>query len=155
MADQQREREVAGFVERLDPAFDRLVPADAVIERVAGGFAFIEGPVWIPGPPGHLLFSDIPGNTVYQWSAGEGAVFFDANTLRETGLPDGLTLDQNGNVYASGPGGVLVISPEGKHLGTIAPNERPANAGWGDDGSTLYMTAHSSLYRIRLNASGR
>ena len=86
---------------------------------------------------------------------GEGTVFLDANHLSETGLPDGLTLDRNGNVGATGPGGVLVISPEGKHLSTIAPNERPANAGWGDDGSTLYMSAHSSLYRIRLHASGR
>lgn len=315
VADQPFETEAGGIVERLDPAFDSLVPADAVIEKVAGGFAFIEGPLWMPGPPGHLLFSDIPGNTVYQWSPdegtkvflrpvwlegsvsggvggsngltldpqgrlvlcehgnrriarlnedgsrttladrydnkrlnspndivfhtsgaafftdppygleglddspakeqahngvyrldvdgtvtlltadqtrptgiglspdertlyvansddpprrlwmsypglddltlGEGTVFFDANNLSETGLPDGLTLDRNGNVYATGPGGVMVFSPKGKHLGTIAPNERPANAGWGDDGSTLYMTAHSSLYRIRLLSSGR
>jgi gluconolactonase len=313
--DQQLEKRAAGAVERLDPALDRLVPADAVIEKVAGGFVFTEGPVWIPGSPGHLLFSDIPENTVYRWSAsegitvflrpvmledstsggvggsnglaldpqgrlvlcehgnrriarlnedgsrttladrydgkrlnspndivfhssgaafftdppyglegldgspakelmhngiyrldvdgtvtllnadqtrpngiglspdertlyvansddpprrlwmaypvlddltlGDGTVFFDANALNGTGLPDGLTLDRNGNIFATGPGGVLVLSPEGSHLGTIAPAERPANAAWGDDGSTLYMTAHSSLYRIKLISSGR
>ena len=304
----------AGSIERFDPAFDKLVPESAIIEKVAGGYQFIEGPVWVPGRPGHLLFSDIPANTVFQWSEqdgssvfmrpvmpegattggnggsnglaldpngrlilcehgnrrvarleddgnrttladrhkggrlnspndivfhssgaafftdppyglqkqdedpnkeqphngiyrldvdgtvtllaanqtrpngiglspdertlyvansdgppnrlwmsypltndltlGDGSVFFDANSIPRPGAPDGLTLDQDGNIYGTGPGGVIVISPNGKHLGTIATNELPANAGWGDDGSTLYITARTSLYRIRLNAKG-
>lgn len=303
--------EVAGSIVRLDPAFDQLVPSDAVVEKVASGFQFIEGPVWMSG---RLLFSDIPANTIFSWSEidganvflqpvlpdnstsggtggsnglaldpegrliicehgnrriarmendgsrttladsyhegrlnspndivfhstgaafftdppyglpgqddssakeqphngvyrldvdgtvtllaagqtrpngiglspdertlyvansdgapnrlwmsypvlddlslGEGRVFFDASAMEQPGAPDGLTLDQSGNLYATGPGGVMVFSAEGRHLGTIATNELPANAGWGDDGKTLYITARTSLYRIKLNATG-
>ena len=87
-------------------------------------------------------------------SLGDGTVFFDANGMKEPGAPDGLTLDRAGNLYATGPGGVLVFNPEGRHLGTIAADENPANAGWGDDGRTLYMTARTGLYRIKLGAEG-
>ena len=60
-----------------------------------------------------------------------------------------------GNLYVSGPGGVWIISPERKHLGTIKAPELPANFAWGDeDGRTLYMTARTSLYRIRLKGPG-
>ena len=306
--------EAGGSFERLDPAFDLLVPVDAVVEKIAGGFQFTEGPVWMPGQPGALLFSDIPANTVYRWTEGEGsevflhpvmpensdtggtggsnglaldsegrlilcehgnrrvarmeddgsrttladryenqrlnspndivfhstgaafftdppygleeqdespakeqshngiyrldsdgtvtliaagqtrpngiglspdertlyvansdgapnqlwmsypvlddltlgegAVFFDANEMQRPGWADGLALDRFGNVYATGPGGVLVFDASGQHLGTIALDEIPTNAGWGDDGKTLYITAHTSLYRIKLSAEG-
>jgi gluconolactonase len=309
--------ESAGTVVRLDPAVNALIPIDAVVEKVADGFGFIEGPVWMPGPQGRILFSDIPANTVYGWSEdegtqvflqpvtpensetgavggsngltldtqgrlvlcehgnrrvarlendgsrttladrsddkrlnspndivfhssgaafftdppyglegqdedpakeqphngiyrldtdgtvtllsagqtrpngigfspderslyvansdtplnplimaypvlddlslGEAAVFFDASKLTGetyTGTPDGLTLDRSGNIYATGPGGVLILSAQGKHLGTIELNEVAANVGWGDDGKTLYITASTSLYRIRLSADG-
>jgi gluconolactonase len=303
-----------GSFERLVSTFDLLVPIDAVVEKVAGGFQFIEGPVWIPGQPGALLFSDIDANTVYRWTEGdgseiflhpvtpdgpdtggtggsnglardpegrlilcehgnrrvarleedgsrttladryenqrlnspndivfhstgaafftdppygleehdeslvkeqshngiyrldpggtitlvsarqtrpngiglspdertlyvansdgapnqlwmsypvlddltlgEGAVFFDANEMKKAGWADGLALDRSGNVYATGPGGVLVIDASGQHLGTITLDEIPTNAGWGDDGKSLYITAHTSLYRIKLSAEG-
>ena len=55
-----------GSIERLDPAFDELVPKDAQLEKVAGGFTFIEGPLWRPS--GALWFSDVAGNVVRQWS---------------------------------------------------------------------------------------
>jgi gluconolactonase len=87
-------------------------------------------------------------------SLGDGTVFFDASGMSEAGAPDGLTLDRAGNLYATGPGGVLVFDSEGRHLGTIMAEEIPANAGWGDDGRTLYMTARTGLYRIRLSAEG-
>jgi gluconolactonase len=300
--------------ERLLPTFDTLVPTDAVVEKVAGGFQFVEGPVWLPGRPGALMFSDIPANTVYRWtegadsevflypvmandsgtggtggsnglaldsegrlilcehgnrrvarmevdgsrttladryenrrlnspndivfhssgaafftdppygleeqdesaakeqshngvyrldpdgtltlvasrqtrpngiglspdeqtlyvansdkppnqhwmsypvrddlSLGEGAVFFDANKMEQAGWADGLALDQSGNVYATGPGGVLVLDSSGQHLGTIALDEIATNVGWGDDGKTLYITAHTSLYRVKLSVEG-
>jgi len=306
--------EAGDSFERLVPTFDLLVPVDAVVEKVAGGFQFTEGPVWMPGQPGGLLFSDIPANTVYRWregdgsevylhpvmpddsdtggfggsnglaldskgrlilcehgnrrvarieddgsrttladryenqrlnspndivfhstgaafftdppygledqdespakeqshngiyrldldgavtlvsagqtrpngiglspdertlyvansdgvpnqlwmsypvlddlTLGEGAVFFDANEMEQPGWPDGLALDRSGNVYATGPGGVLVLDASGQHLGTIALDEVPTNAGWGDDGKTLYITAHTSLYRIKLSTEG-
>ncbi len=84
-----------------------------------------------------------------------GRVFFDVTAQTEEGLPDGLKVDSGGNVYATGPGGVWIFSPDGKHLGTIKPPEVPANCGWGDDGKTLYMTARTGLYRIKLAASGK
>jgi gluconolactonase len=304
----------AGSVLVIDPAFDAIVPPDANIEKLHGGFVFVEGPVWVDADGGgYLLFSDIPANVVYKWTpAGEltrfvdpvteegstvggeggsngltldaegrlilcehgnrrlarleddgtrvtladyydgkrlnspndavlhsdgslyftdppfglpkqnynpakelpfsgifrlrtdgslellerglsapngialspdektlyvansdaeqkvwmaydvendgtlgtGRVFFDASAATEPGVPDGMKVDRAGNVYATGPGGVWVFSPEGRHLGTIRPDEIPANVGWGDDGRTLYMTAHTALYRIRLNAEG-
>ncbi len=86
---------------------------------------------------------------------GKGRVFYDANASEAEGVPDGLKIDKLGNLYCTGPGGVLILSPEGKHLGTIAPAELPANVAWGDaDGKTLYITARSSIYRIRLNIEG-
>ncbi|HTL02153.1 MAG TPA: SMP-30/gluconolactonase/LRE family protein [Vicinamibacterales bacterium] len=77
-----------------------------------------------------------------------GRVFADMTSKTE-GLADGLKVDAQGNVYTTGPGGVWVLSPAGKHLGTIAPPEGPANCGWGDDGKTLYMTANTGIYRIK------
>ena len=287
---------------RKDPAFDALVPLGAKIEKVAGGFQFIEGPVWMP--EGVLWFSDVPGNVIRQWSPEgnkveevvrpsensngliggkdgtlvicqhsgrrvalrsksgvlttlvdrfegrklnspndavyhsdgslyftdppyglekqdedpgkevafngvyrladgkltaltkelsrpngialspdektlyvansdanrriwmrygvmpdgslvNGRVFADVTAEKAEGLPDGLKVDSNGNVWATGPGGVWVFSPEGKHLGTIKPAEVPANVGWGGDGKTLYMTARTGLYRIQTAVSGK
>ena len=70
-------------------------------------------------------------------------------TSKTDGLADGLKVDAKGNVYTTGPGGVWVLSPAGKHLGTIKPPEIPANCGWGDDGKTLYMTAVTGIYRVK------
>ena len=298
----------AGTIERLDPAFDALVPADAVIEELAGGFGFTEGPAWIDDGDGYLLFSDIPGNRIVRWDPdgtvsdflnpvyegeheegrlvgsngiivdpdgnvvftehfngrisriaadgtrsvvvdsfeggrlnspndldyhSDGSLYFtdpayglptpeareqdvngiyrlsadgelvrlgdqtgpngiafspdestlyvadsatrqwmaypvnddgtlgevellvDASASEESGSADGLKIDDQGNLWATGPGGVWVIAPDGTHLGTIKPNEVPANVAWGDaDRRTLYMTARTGLYRIRVNATG-
>lgn len=306
------ESKAVGSIERLDPAFDALVPRDAQIEKLAGGFQFTEGPLW--RPEGRLWFSDVMGNVVRQWSsAGEatvaidhagydqaaapgsligpngeiadrdgavllcqhgnrrivrvdkdlkitplverfvgkrfnspndlvyksdgslyftdppyglpkqdddpakelsfngvfrlaggklqvvikdltrpngiafspdekvlyiansdekrkvwmrydvapngsvsnGRVFFDVTQEAADGLPDGMKLDTQGNLYCAGPGGVWVFSPKGKHLGTIKPPETPANCNWGDDGKSLYITARTGLYRIKLPAAGQ
>ncbi|MGO9258619.1 MAG: SMP-30/gluconolactonase/LRE family protein [Bryobacteraceae bacterium] len=304
----------AGSIVRLDPALDQIVPKDAVIEKLADGFQFTEGPVWRPQER-VLWFSDVVGNVVRQWSpnegvkvliqkaggdpgnvppggfvgpngevadkdgyvlicqhtnrrivrvgkdlqmtplveryqgkrfsspndlvyksdgalyftdppyglakqdddpakeipfngvyrlkngkvdaiikdltrpngiafspdqktfyiansdekrkvwmrydvaedgtVGNGRVFFDVTAEKEDGLPDGMKVDSQGNVYGSGPGGVWVFSPDGKHLGTIKPPETPANCNWGDDGKSLYITARTGLYRIKLAATGQ
>ncbi|HSD26684.1 MAG TPA: SMP-30/gluconolactonase/LRE family protein [Vicinamibacteria bacterium] len=82
-------------------------------------------------------------------------VFFDVTSLPGDEALDGLKVDTEGNVYVSAPGGVWIVSPEGRHLGTIHVEERPANFAWGDaDGRTLYMTARTGLYRIRLGVPG-
>ena len=305
----------AGTIVRVAPAFDALVPRDAQIEKLADGYMFTEGPVWVrrgePGP--YLLFSDIPANAIRKWSPtegtsdfmnpvfdgdpgdrsqvgsngllidgegrlvlcehgnrrvsrvesdgsltvladrydgkrlnspndavfhsngwlyftdppyglagqdvdpdkeldfngiyrvspegevellvhdqtrpnglglspdertlyvansdrsdkvwyaydvledgtlGSGRVFYDVNDQEAPGAADGMAIDRNGDLFATGPGGIWVISPGGTHLGSIQPGEVPANAGWGDDGNTLYMTGRTGLYRIRLNTGG-
>lgn len=83
-----------------------------------------------------------------------GRVFANMKT-GEQGAPDGMKVDVEGNVWATGPGGVWVFDPSGKHLGTIKPPEIPANCAWGDsEGKTLYMTARTGIYRIRTNVQG-
>jgi len=303
----------AGSIVRLDPALDQIVPKDAVVEKLAGGFTFTEGPVWRPQDQ-VLWFSDVVGNVVRQWSpngevkvliqkaggdpgnvppggfvgpngevadqdgyvlicqhtarrivrvgkdlqmtplveryqgkrfnspndlvyrsdgalyftdppyglakqdedpakeiafngvyrlkngkveaiikdltrpngiafspdqktlyiansekrkvwmrydvaedgtVSNGRVFFDVTAEREDGLPDGMKVDSQGNVYGSGPGGVWVFSADGRHLGTIKPPETPANCNWGDDGKSLYITARTGLYRIKLAVAGQ
>jgi gluconolactonase len=312
-------------VVKLDAALDRIVPAGARLEKVAGGFTFVEGPVWVrKGPRAYLLFSDIPANVIDRWtpdgktsvylqpsgftgtdatdvgaeydtgngkhyllgsnavtldpqgrvvfcahgdraivrlepdgkrtiladryegkrlnspndlvykkdgalyftdpSAGlrrgdndprkelpfqgvfllkdgklrllvgdlirpngiafspdekylyvddtvkkivmryqvqpddgvaNGQVFVDMNPDKAPGNPDGMKVDTRGNLYSTGPGGVWVISPRGKHLGTILTPEVASNLAFGDaGGSSLYVTARSSLYRIRLKVPG-
>lgn len=83
-----------------------------------------------------------------------GEVFFDVTANREPGLPDGMKLDQAGNLYCTGPGGLWIFSAAGRHLGTLRAPEIPANCHWGDDGKTLYLTAQTGLYRIRLSIPG-
>ncbi len=309
----QAQFESVGTVVRTDPGLEGIVPADAKIEKVAGGFKFTEGPIWIH--EGYLLFSDIPNNVIDKWtpdgkvsvflkpsgyggtalstdaepgsngltldregrlticehgnrrvsrleknrkvtvladryegkrfnspndlvyrsdgslyftdppyglakqdddprkelpfsgifrvadgkvhllskdlkrpnglafspdekylyiansdenrkiwfrfgvepdgSLADGRVFYDVTKSTEDGLPDGMKVDRKGNLYCTGPGGVWIFSPQGKHLGTIKPPEIPANCNWGDgDGKTLYMTARTGLYRIRLRIPG-
>ena len=301
----------AGAILRVDPRLDALVPADARIEKLADGFVFTEGPVWIQSES-RLLFSDVRANAIYQWTEAEGAsafidpvfegdvtgrrsvssngltldaegrliicehgnrlisrleadgtrttlvdnyqggrlnspndavystdgwlyftdppyglegleespmreldfngiyrlspdgdlellfadqtrpngialspdertlyvansdaddkvwyaydlgedglsnqrVFYDVNDQTAPGAADGMTVDLAGHIFATGPGGVWIFAPDGTHLGTIQLNEVVANAAWGDDGRTLYMTASTGLYRIRLTTEG-
>ncbi|MEM9803440.1 MAG: SMP-30/gluconolactonase/LRE family protein, partial [Planctomycetota bacterium] len=83
---------------------------------------------------------------------GEGRVLFDATPMVPAlpGLPDGLAIDPDGHLFATGPGGVLVLTPEGKHLGTILTGRPTSNCTFGGDGSTLYVTADELVARVRL-----
>ena len=84
-----------------------------------------------------------------------GIVFLDATAEPGEQAWDGLKVDQRGNLYAAGPGGVWIISPAGKHLGTIKAPELAANMAWGDDdGRALYIAARTSVYRVRLKVAG-
>jgi gluconolactonase len=316
--DAGRIREVRLDVVRQDPALDAIVPASPRLERIADGFLFTEGPVWVPrngATEGHLLFSDPNANTIYRWApdgqvsvfrtksgyagvdvaeyhqpgsngltldregrltinehgrrrvvrlertgavtvladryqgqrlnspndlvyrsdgalyftdppfglpkvfedsrkelpssgvfcliGGElkrvntdlsgpnglafspderylyvgnwdpakkvvmryevrpdgslagGRVFYDMTGAPGEDAMDGIKVDQQGNLYVSGPGGLWILSSEGKHLGTLKGPEHPHNLAWGDDdGRTLYLTAQTGLYRIRLNVPG-
>jgi gluconolactonase len=88
---------------------------------------------------------------------GKGRVFFDATPMAASkkGVPDGMKVDRAGNLIATGPGGVLVFDPDGTHLGTIATGEATANCGFGNDGSTLYITADMYLCRLRVSTRGQ
>lgn len=306
--------ETVGSIERLSPEVDALIPTNAVIEKLADGFLWAEGPIWIKGK---LLFSDIPRNAIWQWRDGEGIsvfhqksgysgekfegrepgsngltkdssdrlvlcqhgdrriarlekdgtfktladfyqmrrfnspndlvyksngdlyftdppyglpkqdkdpnkelpfqgvyrlspkgevtlltdkltrpngiafspdekflyvansdsanpvimeypvnpdgtlgagqVFFDAKPAAKPdrkGVPDGLKVDKLGNLFATGPGGVLIISATGKHIGTLLTGEPTANCAWGDDGRSLYITANKYLLRVKTSTSG-
>lgn len=301
---------------RLDPRFDKLVPPSAVLEKIAGGFQWTEGPVW-NRKDGYLLFSDIPNNAVMQWKPGgkagvflknsgytgskpyegpepgsngliydsagrlvlcehgdrriarleadgrqtaiagryqgkrfnspndlvyksngdlyftdppyglpktfddpqreldycgvfrvtprgavtllareikapngiafspdekilyisssdpqhaiwmaydvqddgtlaRGRVFFDATawTRDGKGLPDGMKIDRAGNLFATGPGGLHVFAPDGTHLGAFAFDTAVSNCAWGNDGSVLYLTVSTTVYRIQLTTKG-
>jgi gluconolactonase len=71
------------------------------------------------------------------------------------GRPDGMALDQEGHIYLAGPGGVWVLDAHGGRLGVIASSETPSACAFGDaDRKTLYFTAESSIYKIRLNVAG-
>ena len=92
--------------------------------------------------------------TVIHGIIGNPRIFYDVNDQTGEGAADGMKVDSQGNIFATGPGGVWIFDPDGTHLGTIKPDEVPANVAWGDDGSTLYMTARTGLYRVRLSTSG-
>lgn len=87
---------------------------------------------------------------------GKGEVLFDATEYvgKHKGLPDGLKVDKAGNLWATGPGGVWVLDPSGKPLGRLDTKEATANCAWGDDGSTLYITADMYLCRIQTKTKG-
>ena len=101
----------------------------------------------------HIRVFDVkPDGTVEN-----GRVFFveEASAEMGEGDPDGMKVDEQGNVYCTGPGGIWVISPEGEHLGTIRVPEKTANLNWGGPGwRTLYITASSSIYRVLTRTSG-
>jgi gluconolactonase len=82
-------------------------------------------------------------------------LFADLKDASQDGVPDGLKVDLEGNVYSTGPGGVWILSPDGKVLGKISVPETATNVAWGEsDRKTLYITANTSLYRIRLKIAG-
>ena len=136
---------------RLDPAFDELVPREAVIEHLADGFGFTEGPHWIDGDGGAVLFSDIPGNTIFRWSATDGvsaflSPVFEGDRDGVMAGSNGITTDREGRILftehgnrqisrisADGSREVVVDNHEGNRLNS--PNDLVFHS----DGS-LYFT---------------
>lgn len=88
-------------------------------------------------------------------SLAAGKVFFEVTSSVGGLALDGMKVDQQGNLYVTGPDGIWILSPEGKHLGTLIPPEHANNLAWGgDDRKTLYLCTRTGLYRIRLNIAG-
>ncbi len=84
-----------------------------------------------------------------------GHLFGDEPGGKNDGVPDGIKVDKQGNLFVTGPKGIWVWDAAGNHLGTIALREQPANLTWGDkDYRTLYITATTSVYRLRMTADG-
>lgn len=87
---------------------------------------------------------------------GKSRIFYDASAAmgKMPGAPDGMKVDKQGNIFATGPGGIYIFTPAGKLLGRIETGVPIANCAWGDDGSVLYITADMYLCRIKTNTSG-
>jgi gluconolactonase len=114
-------------------------------------------------PDEKILYITAPGSTIRRYNVQpddtvtNGTLFFDMSADKSApGGPDGMRVDSKGNVYCSGPGGVWIISPEGKHLGTIRMPERFANFGFGDaDYKTLYIGGRTTIYKIPMKVEGK
>ncbi|WP_025761748.1 SMP-30/gluconolactonase/LRE family protein [Dyadobacter tibetensis] len=105
--------------------------------------------------PEHAVWMSYP--VLEDGSIGKGETFYDATEALKrgkAGLPDGLKVDYKGNLWASGPGGIWILNPEGKLLGRIEMDELTSNCAWGDDGATLYMTVNGYLCRVRTKVKG-
>lgn len=145
---------VAGDIRRVDPEFDRIVPRDAKIEKLAGGFQFIEGPVWVKDDGGYLLFSDPNANRIYRWTPdGEVSVFrtqsgyagVDVGAYHQPGS-NGLTLDADGRLTINQHGHRRVIRIERTGAVTVLADRyqgkrlnSPNDLVYRSDG-TLYFT---------------
>jgi gluconolactonase len=88
-------------------------------------------------------------------SLSDPTLLYDATADKRIGGPDGMKVDRDGNIYSAGPGGVTILSPAGKLLATLLIPERVSNLAWGGaDRTTLYITASTSIYRVRLKIPG-
>ena len=114
-------------------------------------FSADEKYLYLGGSRKILRYDVLPDDTL-----ANGGVFVDMSTETVPGGPDGMKVDQKGNIYSTGPGGVWIISPEGKHLGTIRmPEGGVTNFAFGDaDGKSIYFTLRRNLARIRMNVAG-
>src|SRR5579871_1559127 len=84
-----------------------------------------------------------------------GRIFGEEPGAHDDGVPDGIKVDRQGNLFVTGPKGIWVWDPQGHHIGTIVVPEQPANLAWGDkDYRTLYITATTSVYRLRMKVAG-
>jgi gluconolactonase len=138
----------------------RFDPASGEVTAVATDFVKPNGLAFSPDEK-YLYVDDSASKTYWRFTVrpdgtlANKKLLIDMSSSKEAGVPDGMKIDQKGNIYGAGPGGVWVLTPEGKHLGTIRPPENPANLAWGDaDGKTLYFTAVTGLYRLRVNIPG-
>lgn len=137
-------------VYRVSPNGDRVTLL--IDDSVPNGLAFSpdESLLYVADTEmNHLRVFDVRDNG----KTTNGRIF--AEISGEPLAPDGIKVDSDGNIYVTGKGGIWVLNPEGRRLGIIPVPELPANLCWGDkDWKTLYITARTSLYRVRLNIAG-
>lgn len=144
------------------PDFDVFVLRNGVLKKVVSD---LRGPNGLAFTPDEKFLYVTNWDEAKKWitrypvnvdgTLGAGSVFFDMAAAPEAEALDGIKVDKQGHLFVSGPGGLWVIGADGKHLGTIKGPEAPANFAWGDaDGRTLYMTARTGVYRMRLSVTG-
>ncbi len=166
MIESNRELDVNGVYFVPPGGKPRLLPTDT-ISYADGKTAPLKFPNGIAiSPDGKGLYvavSDPKNPVIVRYDLqpdgviSNGKVFFDSAPLvakKLQGLPDGFKFDTKGNIWLGGPGGLLIISPEGKHLGTLLTGVPTANCAWGDDGSTLYICANHNVCRIKTKTMG-
>ncbi len=150
----------------------RELPTNGVYYvSVNGDVRLVDGSLERPNgialsPDGETLYvaNSDSGNPIWkaytlddQQNASDPRTFFDAQHLRKAGRSggnDGMRVDEHGNLVATGPGGVLFLSPDGRHLGSLLIDRSVANCAFGDDGKTLYLTAKDKLMRVKLKTRG-
>ncbi|HEX2112497.1 MAG TPA: SMP-30/gluconolactonase/LRE family protein [Gaiellaceae bacterium] len=154
-----------------DPPFGLPDPAESEL-RFSGVYRVRDGAVelvtdQLEGPNGLAFSPDERWLYVGNWDpdrkvvmrydpeTGAGDVLFDMTEAQGEDAIDGLKVDERGNLYVCGPGGIWVLSPDGEHLGTLRLPEAPHNLAWGDaDGRSLYVTAETGVYRLRTGVAG-
>lgn len=148
---EQQEQPIQG-VYRLSPDGRELsVVADDFIKPNGLAFSPDETKLYIDDSERrHIRVFDVQSDG----TLGRARIFYDMK-VDKPGLPDGMKVDVKGHIYCAGGGGIWVFDPQGNHLGTIVTPEVPTNCAWGDeDLQTLYITAGSSIYKIRVNIPG-
>jgi len=134
------------------------VSASSVVSLLVDSLTRPNGIAFFPGEKKFLVANSDPSRaTWYEFEMGldsikSARIFYDAtsNTATEKGLPDGLKIDSNGNVFATGPGGVWIFDSTGKALGRIMLPEASANCAFSPDEKTLYITADMYLLRVKM-----
>ena len=148
---EQQEQPIQG-VYRLSPDGNQIIiVADDFIKPNGLAFSPDEKQLYIDDSERrHIRVFDVKTDG----TLANSRIFYDMN-IKQTGLPDGMKVDVQGHIYCTGAGGVWVFDREGNHLGTIVTPEQPANCAWGDeDWQSLYITAQTSIYKIRVNIPG-
>jgi len=140
----------------------RLTP-EGDLELLEGGIAAPNGIAFSPDEK-RLYLTDVDPERmawlVYEVAAdgtlGDGRIFASAMAWKgeRAGAPDGIEVDGEGNLYGAGPEGIYLFAPDGTHLGTLFTGVPTGNLTWGEDGSTLFITADTRLMRLRVTAKG-
>ena len=142
----------------------RISPSDGNVTLITKEMTFPNGIALSPDEKTLYVANSDPRKAIWMafplkedGTVGPGRVFADVTSSVpiKKGAPDGMKVDASGNLFATGPGGVLVFAADGTHLGTFSTGEATANCGWGEDGSVLYITADMYLGRVRLTTKGR
>jgi gluconolactonase len=142
-AGQTRELSFKGIF-RLSPS-GRLQVIDSTFDKPNG--------ICFSPDESRLYVNESAQQKIYVWDVVNDSTFTNKRlfyTIPQTGYADGMKVDSSGNVYCAGPGGIWVVSPSGSYLTLIVTPQTPSNCAWGDaDRRTLYITAQTSVYRIR------